>query len=83
MFGLFISPLLIRTEDNHDAAGPLTEVVSPSNEGEAPVVAEKVKVLCWIMTGPKTHQTKVRFKDNELYPLSIMSSYYHYLHMNL
>ena len=41
-----------------DAAGPLTEVVS--KEEEAPSVAEKVKVLCWIMTGPKTHQTKVR-----------------------
>ena len=41
-----------------DAAGPLTEVVS--KEEEAPLVAEKVKVLCWIMTGPKTHQTKVR-----------------------
>ena len=22
--------------------------------------SEKVKVLCWVMTGPKTHQTKVR-----------------------
>ena len=41
-----------------DAAGPLTEVVS--KEEEAPLVAEKVKVLCWIMTGPKTHQTKVK-----------------------
>ena len=46
-----------------DAAGPLTEVVS--KEEEAPLVAEKVKVLCWIMTGPKTHQTKVKARFHQ------------------
>ena len=38
--------------------GPLTEVVFHSKE--APLAADKVKVLCWIMTGPRTHKTKVR-----------------------
>ena len=37
----------------------VTEVISHSNEGEAQLLAEKVKVLCWVMTGPQTHQTKV------------------------
>ena len=53
--GLFIYPLLIRTE-----LMEVAEVMSDSNEGEAELLAEKVKVLCWVMTGPKTHQTKVR-----------------------
>ena len=37
--------------------GPLTEVVFHSKD--APLTADKVKVLCWIMTGPRTHKTKV------------------------
>ena len=52
--GLFIYPLLIRTE-----LMEVAEVMSDSNEGEAELLAEKVKVLCWIMTGPQNHQTKV------------------------
>ena len=29
-------------------------------------LAKKVKVLCWVMTGPKNHQAKVRAMYNEL-----------------
>ena len=81
--GLFISPLLFRTENKGDfftdlatqfssrdgqyidqvggdhselEAGTQAEIVSHSKE----LLTEKVKVLCWIMTGPKTHQNKVR-----------------------
>ena len=36
-------------------AGTLSDTVSHSKG----LLPEKVKVLCWIMTGPKTHQTKV------------------------
>ena len=47
-------------------SGPVREVVFHSKEEEAhqgedklAVTVEKVKVLCWIMTGPQNHQTKV------------------------
>ena len=58
--GLFIYPLLIITELTELAeVTEVTKVMSDSNEGEAELLAEKVKVLCWIMTGPQNHQTKV------------------------
>ena len=61
--------------DPHDhseleaAAGPVTEVVFHSKEEEAhkgedklaAELAEKVKVLCWVMTGPTNHQAKVNW----------------------
>ena len=51
-----------------DAAGPVTEVVFHSQDEEAhrgedkvaADLAKKVKVLCWIMTGPKNHESKVK-----------------------
>ena len=51
-----------------DAAGPVTEVVFHSQDEEAhrgedkvaASLAEEVKVLCWIMTGPLNHDSKVR-----------------------
>ena len=60
--------------DPHDhseleaAAGPVTEVVFHSKEEEAhkgedklaAELAKKVRVLCWVMTGPTNHQAKVR-----------------------
>ena len=52
-----------------EAAGPVTDVVFHSDheeahKGEGAVAAElaqQVKVLCWIMTGPKNHESKVIF----------------------
>ena len=46
----------------------MTEVVFHSKEEEthqgedklAAELAEKVKVLCWVMTGPDNHQAKVK-----------------------
>ena len=60
--------------DPHDhselegVSGPEREVVLHSKEEEAhqgedklaAELAEKVKVLCWVMTGPTNHQAKVR-----------------------
>ena len=51
-------------QDRHDpseleaGAGSVTELQSEGEE--APRLAERVKVLCWIMTQPQTHQSKVR-----------------------
>ena len=59
--------------DPHDhselegVSGPVREVVFHNKEEEAhqgednlaAELAEKVKVLCWVMTGPKNHQAKV------------------------
>ena len=59
--------------DPHDhselegVSGPEREVVFHSKEEEAhqgedklaAELAEKVKVLCWVMTGPTNHQAKV------------------------
>ena len=88
IFGLFISPLLTRTDnfqlpgslhhvqDPHDpqdhseldgVSGPEREVVLNSREEKAHQsedklaadLTEKVKVLCWVMTGPSNHQAKV------------------------
>ena len=47
------------------------EVVFHSKEEEAHKgknnlaveLLEKVKVLCWVMTGPDNHQAKVKVKD--------------------
>ena len=53
-------------DDPHDdielESGPekLTEPVLQYKEQETPLVAENVRVLCWIMTGPTTHQSKVK-----------------------
>ena len=49
-------------------SGPEREVVLNSREEKAhqsedklaAELAEKVKVLCWVMTGPTNHQAKVR-----------------------
>ena len=43
-------------------SGPEREVVFHSREEDklAAELAEKVKVLCWVMTGPTNHQAKVR-----------------------
>ena len=53
--------------DIEDAKGPTTEVVFHSPEedahkGEAVVaqeLAKSVRILCWIMTGPQNHESKV------------------------
>ena len=49
-----------RSQDSDDDNSELKGGTEPLTEEETPLVAEKVSVLCWIMTGPKTHQTKVR-----------------------
>ena len=54
IFGLFISPLLIRTDKGQK------EEVNQGVDKLAAELAEKVKVLCWVMTGPTNHQAKVR-----------------------
>ena len=54
--------------DLEGVSGPEREVVFHSKEEEAhqgedklaAELAEKVKVLCWVMTGPSNHQAKVR-----------------------
>ena len=54
ILGLFISPLLIRTDKGQKEG---------AHQGEdklAAELAEKVKVLCWVMTGPSNHKAKVR-----------------------
>ena len=56
----------------------MTEVVFHSKEEEAhkdedklaAELAEKVKVLCWVMTGPDNHQAKVKGKV----PFRLLSS---------
>ena len=53
IFGLFISPLLIRTDKGQK------EEVNQGVDKLAAELAEKVKVLCWVMTGPSNHQAKV------------------------
>ena len=73
MFGLFISPIT-RPENFqprhvqdiiHRVVEGLSEsdrgVVIHSTEEDKPSMdlGEKVKVLCWVMTGPSNHQTKV------------------------
>ena len=65
LFGLFISPLLTRTENNrHSLQDQLwswsgQDFDQAEAQDDPPFAAEKAKVLCWIMTGPETHQTKV------------------------
>ena len=43
-------------------SGPEREVVLHSKEEDklAAELTEKVKVLCWVMTGPTNHEAKVR-----------------------
>ena len=66
LFGLFISPFLTRTENNrHSLQDQLLSWSSQDfdqagAQDEPLFAAEKAKVLCWIMTGPRTHKTKVR-----------------------
>ena len=74
MFGLFISPITrpenFQPRRVHDIihrvveglSGPDRGVVIHSSEEDKPSVdlGEKVKVLCWVMTGPTNHQAKVR-----------------------
>ena len=60
IFGLFISPLLTRT-DNFQLPGSFHHVQDPHDPQDHSELegAEKVKVLCWVMTGPTNHQAKV------------------------
>ena len=51
-----------QTDKTELKAGPVTEPASHSKG----LLVEKVKVLCWIMTGPKTHHTKVSTIDGPL-----------------
>ena len=55
-------------EDLEDAEGPeevvvfhsINETVHKDEDKIARVLSDNVKVLCWIMTQPKNHKTKVR-----------------------
>ena len=69
ILGLLISPLLTRT-DNFQLPGSFHHVQDPHDPHDqsnlegvdklAAELTEKVKVLCWVMTGPTNHQAKVR-----------------------
>ena len=58
-------------EDLEDAEGPEEVIVFHNGndsihreeDGLARELAEKVKVLCWIMTQPKNHKSKVQKND--------------------
>ena len=54
ILGLFISSLLTRTDKGQK------KEAHQSEDKLAAELAEKVKVLCWVMTGPTNHQAKVR-----------------------
>eukprot|EP00092_Neocalanus_flemingeri_P046355 GFUD01052125.1.p1 GENE.GFUD01052125.1~~GFUD01052125.1.p1 ORF type:complete len:358 (-),score=58.93 GFUD01052125.1:204-1277(-) len=61
-------PVLHDAHDLEDAEGPASEVVFHSSEEDAhrgkyavaKELAQNVRVLCWIMTGPQNHVSKAR-----------------------